>query len=276
MPDFPFLSFAAGFGWATLGVVVLLAATFALAQIQKRHSVIDTAWGLGFVVIAAITFFTSADVAGGSAGDDGRRVLMLILTAAWGLRLAGFIGWRARDGAEDPRYEDMLSDAPGSRNAYALRKIYLTQGVVMLFVSLPVQVAMYSTGPLGWLAWVGAVIWLVGFFFETVGDYQMAAFRGNPANKGTVMDKGLWRYTRHPNYFGDAAVWVGLFLVAADSWPGVLTILSPALMFWTLSNKTGKPLTEKRLSTRPGYREYIENTSGLFPLPPKPGRGASS
>lgn len=276
MPDFPFLSFAAGFGWATLGVVVLLAATFALAQVQKRHSVIDTAWGLGFVVIAAITFITSADVSGGSAGDDGRRVLMLLLTAAWGLRLAGFIGWRARDGAEDPRYEDMLRDAPGSRNVYALRKIYLTQGVVMLFVSLPIQVAMYSTGPFGWLAWVGAALWLVGFFFETVGDYQMAAFRGDPANKGTVMDKGLWRYTRHPNYFGDAAVWVGLFLVAADSWPGVLTILSPALMFWTLSNKTGKPLTEKRLSDRPGYREYIENTSGFFPLPPKPGRGASS
>ncbi|MBG6180671.1 DUF1295 domain-containing protein [Arthrobacter sp. CAN_A1] len=272
MPDFPFQSFVEGFGWAALGVVVLLGATFALAQVQKRHSVIDTAWGLGFVVIAAVTFATSA----GSGSDDARRWLILILTAAWGLRLAGFIGWRARDGAEDPRYEDMLSEAPGSRNMFALRKIYLTQGVVMLFVSLPVQVAMYATGPLGWLAWVGAIIWLIGFFFETVGDYQMAAFRNDPANKGTVMDRGLWRYTRHPNYFGDAAVWVGLFLVAADSWPGVLTILSPALMFWTLSNKTGKPLTEKRLSTRPGYREYIENTSGFFPLPPKPGRGASS
>lgn len=276
MPDFPFLSFLGGFGWAALGVVVLLAATFAVAQVQKRHSVIDTAWGLGFVVIAAITFVTSAQVSMDSAGDDARRWLLLLLTAAWGLRLAGFIGWRARDGAEDPRYEDMLSEATGSRNAYAVRKIYLTQGVVMLFVSLPVQVGMYATGPLGWLAWVGAVIWLVGFFFESVGDYQMAAFRNNPANKGTVMDKGLWRYTRHPNYFGDAAVWVGLFLVSADSWPGVLTILSPALMFWTLSNKTGKPLTEKRLSTRPGYREYIENTSGFFPLPPKPGRGAST
>ncbi|MHA7294576.1 DUF1295 domain-containing protein [Arthrobacter sp. HLT1-21] len=275
MPDFPFLRFVEGFGWAALGVVVLLAATFALAQVQKRHSVIDTAWGLGFVVIAAVTFVTSAETSGESGGDDARRWLMLVLTAAWGLRLAGFIGWRARDGAEDPRYEDMLGEAPGSRNMFALRKIYLTQGVVMLFVSLPIQVAMYATGPLGWLAWVGAFIWLVGFFFETVGDYQMAAFRNDPANKGTVMDRGLWRYTRHPNYFGDAAVWVGLFLVAADSWPGVLTILSPALMFWTLSNKTGKPLTEKRLSTRPGYREYIENTSGFFPLPPKPGRGAS-
>lgn len=275
MPDFPFLSFVAGFGWAVLGVVALLAATFAVAQVQKRHSVIDVAWGLGFVVIAIITFITSAG-ATEAGNDDGRRWLMLILTAAWGLRLAGFIGWRARDGAEDPRYEEMLRDAPGSRNLYALRKVYLTQGVVMLFVSLPVQVAMYATGPLGWLAWVGAIIWLIGFLFESIGDYQMAAFRNNPSNKGLVMDRGLWRFTRHPNYFGDAAVWVGLFLIAADSWPGVLTVLSPALMCWTLSAKTGKPLTEKRLSTRPGYREYINNTSGFFPLPPKPGRGASS
>ncbi|WP_028280476.1 DUF1295 domain-containing protein [Arthrobacter sp. H5] len=269
MPAFPFPEFLAGLGLSVLGVVVLLAATFAVALAQKRHAVIDTAWGLGFVVIALVTFLASMN-----DGDDGRRWLMLVLTAAWGLRLAGFIGWRARDGKEDPRYEDMLSNAPGSRNVYAIRRVYLTQGVVMLFVSLPIQVAMYSQSALGWLAWVGAAIWLVGFFFETVGDWQLAAFKGNPANKGTVLNTGLWKYTRHPNYFGDAMVWTGLFLVSADSWPGVLTILSPLLMFWTLSNKTGKPLTEKRMNSRPGYKEYIENTSGFFPLPPKPGRGA--
>lgn len=269
LPAFPLPAFLAGFGLSVVAVVVLLAVVFAVAVAQKRHSVIDTAWGLGFVVVAAVTFLASAN-----DGDDGRRWLMLTLTAAWGLRLASHIGWRARDGKEDPRYEDMLGDAPGSRNVYAIRRVYLPQGAVMLFVSLPVQVAMYAQGAVGWLGWLGAAVWLVGFAFETIGDAQLTAFKRNPANRGTVLDTGLWRYTRHPNYFGDAVVWTGLFLVAADSWPGVLTILSPALMYWALANKTGKPLTEERMGARPGYREYVANTSGFFPLPPKPGRGA--
>jgi steroid 5-alpha reductase family enzyme len=102
-----------------------------------------------------------------------------------------------------------------------------------------------------------------------VGDWQLTQFKADPAKRGTVLNTGLWRYTRHPNYFGDAAVWAGLFLVAADSWPGVLTVLSPALMIWTLAGKTGKPLTEKAMSARPGYKEYIESTSGFLPRPPK-------
>ena len=101
--------------------------------------------------------------------------------------------------------------------------------------------------------------------FETVGDWQLTQFKADPARRGTVLNTGLWRYTRHPNYFGDAAVWAGLFLVAADSWPGVLTVLSPALMIWTLAGKTGKPLTEKAMSARPGYKEYVESTSGFLP-----------
>ena len=107
-----------------------------------------------------------------------------------------------------------------------------------------------------------------------MGDWQLAQFKADPARRGTVLNTGLWRYTRHPNYFGDAAVWAGLFLVAADSWPGVLTILSPALMIWTLAGKTGKPLTEKAMSGRPGYREYLESTSGFLPLPPPARRRA--
>lgn len=268
MTDFPLSAFLVGLLLSIAGVVVLMALTFAVATVQRRHSVIDVTWGLGFVVVAVITFLASA-----GEGDDGRRVLMLVLVAAWGLRLAGFIGWRARGGEEDPRYEEMLADPPGSAAVLALRKVYLPQAGVMLFVSLPIQVAMVSTGTLGPLAWIGAAAWAVGLFFEAVGDQQLASFKNDPARRGTVLDTGLWRYTRHPNYFGDAMVWTGLFIVAADSWPGVLTVLSPALMYWALANKTGKPLTEKRMSARPGYKEYIESTSGFFPLPPKAGRG---
>lgn len=264
LPGFPLAEFLASLPWTAAAVAAVLAATFAVAVAQRRHSVMDVAWGPGFVAVAAVSWLLS-----GGTGDDGRRLLLLVLTAAWGLRLGGHIGWRARDGHEDPRYEAMLRAAPGSRNAYALRRVYLPQGIVMFFVSLTVQVGMFATGPLGRAAVAGVLLWVLGFVFETVGDWQLARFKKDPVRRGTVLDTGLWRYTRHPNYFGDAAVWTGLFLVAADSWPGVLTVLSPALMVWTLAGKTGKPLTEQAMSGRPGYREYVEATSGFIPWPPK-------
>lgn len=263
-------AFALNLLWSALGVLLVLAITYAVALKQKRHGVIDVAWAMGFVAVAVVSFFASA----GSNADGGRRLLLLLAVALWGLRLAGFIGWRARDGKEDPRYEAMLAKAPGSANIYALQKVYLPQGLVLFFVSLTIQVGMFSTASLGWLAWLGILAWLVGMFFETVGDAQLARFKADPNTRGTVLNTGLWRYTRHPNYFGDAAVWVGLFLIAADSWPGILTILSPVLMIWALAGKTGKPLTESRMSSRPGYREYIEATSGFFPLPPRKTRSS--
>jgi steroid 5-alpha reductase family enzyme len=169
----------------------------------------------------------------------------------------------------------LLADAPGSRDAYALRKIYLTQGPVLWFVSLPVQVAQLEKGPLGFMAWAGAAVWLAGFVFETVGDFQLSRFRADPANRGRVMDRGLWRYTRHPNYFGDACVWWGLFLIACDHRIGALTVLSPALMTFLLVRGTGKPLLEEGMkSTRPGYEEYAARTSGFVPLPPRRSRSA--
>ncbi|MET4590141.1 DUF1295 domain-containing protein [Arthrobacter sp. 754] len=264
MSPFPWQGFAASLPWAALAVVMVLAVTFAVAVRQRRHSVMDVAWGPGFVAVAAVSWLLSA-----GSGDDTRRLLLLLLTAVWGLRLGAHIGWRARDGHEDPRYKSMLGTAPGSRNTYALRRVYLPQGVVMFFVSLTLQVGMFATGPVGWVALFGILLWITGFVFETVGDWQLSQFKNDPSRRGTVLNTGLWRYTRHPNYFGDAAVWTGLFLIAADSWPGILTILSPALMVWTLAGKTGKPLTEKAMSGRPGYKEYVEATSGFIPWPPR-------
>jgi steroid 5-alpha reductase family enzyme len=268
MAGFPVNEFLASLPWTALAVAGVLAVTFAVAVAQRRHSVMDVAWGPGFVAVALASWLLSA-----GTGDDGRRLLLLLLTGVWGLRLGTHIGWRARGGHEDPRYEAMLGDAPGSRDVYALRRVYLPQGLGMFFVALTVQVGMFATGPVGWVAVLGVLLWVIGFVFETVGDWQLAQFKKNPSNKGTVLKTGLWRYTRHPNYFGDAAVWTGLFLVAADSWPGILTILSPALMVWALAGKTGKPLTEKAMSARPGYKEYVESTSGFIPWPPRRSAG---
>lgn len=266
MPSFS----ASAFGWgvvaAAIALAVLLLVTFLVGRAQRRHVVIDAAWGLGFVVVAVVTFVTSS-----GHGDDGRRLLLLVLTALWGLRLAGYLAWRMRDGEEDPRYEKLLAGA-GNRDVHALRRVYLPQGVVLLVVSMVQQVGMVETGPLTWIAWVGVGVWAIGMFFEVVGDAQLSAFKADPTRRGTVLDTGVWGWTRHPNYFGDSAVWWGLFLVTASAWPGVLTILSPLLMTWALVARTGKALTEKRMADRPGYAEYVSRTSGFFPLPPRKAR----
>ena len=263
--DYDWTALAAALPLTVATVVVVQAVTFGVALRLGRHSVVDVAWGIGFAAVAATSYLLSA-----GEGDQVRRGLVLALTVVWGLRLAGHIALRSRGHGEDPRYNALLSRAPGGRIAYALRKVYLTQAAVMWFVSLPLQVAMFQADDLGLLAWAGVALWGLGLFFETVGDHQLQRFRDDPANRGKVLDTGLWRWTRHPNYFGDACVWWGLSLIAFDAWPGVLTVLSPVVMTWLLAKGTGKPLLEKGMaSTRPGYAEYVRRTSGFVPLPPR-------
>lgn len=262
--------FGIGVALCALGIAAVLVLTYLAARRTGRHSVIDVAWGVSFAVVALVSFGWSA-----GHGNTGQRVVILVMTAVWGLRLGGYIGSRQRGAEEDPRYTDMLdraqADSPGSsRNMLAVKKIYRTQGLAVLFISLPVQVACYERGGLGVLAYCGIAVWAVGVFFEGVGDYQMQRFKADAANKGTIMNRGLWSLTRHPNYFGDACVWWGLSLIAFSAWPGVLTVLSPLLMTWLLAKGTGKPLLEKDMSSRrPGYADYVRRTSGFVPLPPK-------
>ncbi len=270
--SFPTQDFLLTLPLTALAVAVLLGATLIVALRAGKHAVVDVAWGLGFAVVAVVAFLSAIVF---EAGDPGRRSVVLAMTVIWGLRLATHIGVRSRGHGEDPRYEELLASAPGSRTAFAVRKIYLTQGLVMWFVSLPVQVAMFQPqglAPRGWgvLVWLGVGIWLIGMFFETVGDLQLTRFRNDPASKGKVLETGLWRYTRHPNYFGDACVWWGLSLIAFSAWPGILTILSPVCMTFLLAKGTGKPTLEKDMDKRrPGYTDYIRRTSGFLPLPPR-------
>ncbi len=238
---------------AVAALLVMLAA-FAVSLRTGVHAGVDIAWGLGFTTVAIA-----------SVAWTGQGWLVGALTAIWGVRLAIHIA-RRYDGKEDPRYAQMLK---GKSSWYAFRSVYLVQGVALWFVSLPVQVAAWH-GRVSWWSAVGVALWAVGFVFEAVGDEQLARFRNDPASKGKVLDTGLWRYTRHPNYFGDACVWWGLFALAAVSWTGWLTILSPLLMTYFLARKTGKPLLEQHLTkTRPGYAEYVARTSGFIPRPPR-------
>ncbi|MER6299276.1 DUF1295 domain-containing protein [Kitasatospora sp. NPDC001539] len=251
---------------AAVALAVLLAA-FAVGVRTGRHRGVDVAWGLAFTAVALASLALS-----GGHGDPGRRILAAVLVTVWGLRLSGHIWWRGRGEPEDARYARMLSRAPEgpARTRYALRMVYLLQAALVWFVSLPVQAAQYIPKPPGALAWAGTALWAVGLFFEAVGDRQLARFKADPANRGRIMDRGLWRYTRHPNYFGDACLWWGLFLLCADTPAGWALVLSPALMTWLLAFGSGKPLLERHLgSERPGWAEYAARTSGFLPLPPR-------
>ncbi|MFJ2746127.1 DUF1295 domain-containing protein [Streptomyces sp. NPDC087440] len=267
MNGFPWGDWAAGLGWAAGAALAVMLVTFAIAVRIGLHRVVDAAWGVGFAAVAAVSYVVS----GASAGDDGRRLVILALTCVWGLRLALHIAWRGRGHGEDPRYEKMLSKAPeGRRNRYAFRMVYLLQGALVWLVSLPVQAGMYAPGAIGWVGWAGCALWAVGLYFEAVGDRQMARFKADPANKGKIMDRGLWSLTRHPNYFGDFCVWWGIFLVAAGSW-GVagLTVVGPLVMSYLLIWGSGKRLLERSMAQRPGFREYAARTNGFFPWAPR-------
>ena len=270
--SFPTQDFLLALPLTALAVALVLGITLVVALRVGKHAVVDVAWGLGFAVLAVVAHVIAV---GFDEGDPARRLLITALTVVWGVRLATHIALRSRGHGEDPRYEALLDKTSGNRTAYAVRKIYLTQGAVMFFVSLPVQVAMFQPQGLGAdgfgvLIWIGVAVWAIGMFFETVGDLQLTRFRNDPSSKGQVLDTGLWRYTRHPNYFGDACVWWGLSLITFSAWPGILTILSPVFMTFLLAKGTGKPTLEKDMDKRrPGYTDYVRATSGFFPLPPR-------
>ncbi|WP_233448042.1 DUF1295 domain-containing protein [Streptomyces venezuelae] len=248
---------------ATAGALLL--ATFAVAVRRGLHRIVDIAWGLAFSAVAVVTWLLSA-----GHGDDGRRLLAAAATVLWGLRLAAHIARRSRGHGEDPRYTALLAKAPGNRTLYALRTVYLGQAALVWLISLPVQAASYSSAPLDLPAFCGIALWALGLAFEAVGDHQLACFKQDPANRGRIMDKGLWAWTRHPNYFGDSLVWWGLYVLACTAWqPALIVLVSPVLMTALLTVGSGKRLLEKHMSGRPGYAAYAARTSGFFPLPPR-------
>jgi steroid 5-alpha reductase family enzyme len=259
-----------------LVVVALMALVAQLVRTRGKVSVVDVVWGLGFVSVAlvsAVSGWTSSVADSSSAtldrgyddalhDHDLRLWLLLAMVVLWGGRLAWHIGRRSIGAGEDPRYVELM------QRGGLFRKVLLPQGLAIWFVSMPLQVSAAAYGTIGVLTWLGVALWLVGLVFETVGDAQLTAYKKDP-QRPPVMDRGLWAWTRHPNYFGDACVWWGIFLVAADSWPGVLTVLSPVAMTFFLVKATGARLLEKTMMKREGYPEYAARTPMFFPRPPR-------
>lgn len=250
-----------------------LAMMLALCVVAVRIgdvSFIDAVWGAGMAVLALAAFL--------QLGDPGTRAgLLLAMTAIWGLRLGLHLFTRWRAHGEDPRYARMLGKARerGQYGTAAFKVVFGPQAVLLFITSLPAQLGILSgaaPAPVGPLGWTGLALWLTGMVFETVGDAQLKAFRADPANKARVLDTGLWRYTRHPNYFGDTCAWWGIWLVAAEAGPlvALVSVIGPLFLTFTLTRWSGKPLLEKGLvRNRPGYADYVARTSGFIPWPPK-------
>lgn len=252
----------AGFGV----VVAFMGIGLAISQHQKKLTVVDTMWGIGFVLVAAQTAFVSS----GGDGDPTLRWILLAMVAVWGLRLAWHLHRRNSKQPEDPRYA-ALAEADGRPFArVALNRVFFPQGISMFLVATPIMVGANNHDISLPLLIIGIAVWALGFTFEAVGDAQLAAFKADPANRGKIMDQGLWRYTRHPNYFGDACVWAGIWIVVAGSWAGLATVISPIAMTIFLTKVTGAALNEKGMKkSKPGYDEYVRRTSGFIPLPPR-------
>lgn len=245
-------------------IAALMVFTWLVSLIRKDASIVDIIWGFGFVLVA----WVSRAVAD---GNDTRGWILTILTSIWGLRLTGYLAWRNLGKGEDYRYRAMRKRWGPRFPIISLATVFGLQGVLMFVVSLPVQLGQRDAGPdVGVLAWIGVAVWVIGFGFESVGDAQLARFKADPANAGIVMDKGLWRYTRHPNYFGDACVWWGLALIAAETDTGRWGIIGAVVMTILLRRVSGVTLLEKSLTKRrQGYTEYVARTSPFIPRPPK-------
>jgi steroid 5-alpha reductase family enzyme len=249
-------------GASVFAVAVVHSVTFAIGRRIGRYNVVDVAWGVGFVAIAAVAATLGR-------GDPTRRWLLLALVTIWGLRLSWHIQRKTVGKGEDRRYAALLRDAT---TAQVVRKVFLLQGFITWFVSFPLQLSAVTgptPKPLTALTALGLAVWLAGVTFEAVGDRQLRVFKSDPANRGVVMDRGLWAWTRHPNYFGDATVWWGLWLITIYGWPSLLTVGSPLLMTYFLVYVTGARLTEKLMAGRPGFGEYQARTAFFFPRPPR-------
>lgn len=246
----------------TIGIVMVL--TWILSLAVRNASIVDIVWGAGFAINSWVLAITID-------GDPTRQLVMALLVGIWGVRLAGYLAKRNIGNGEDWRYVAMRKKMGPKFPVVSLFTVFGLQGVLMWSVSLPVMFANAdATPPLGPVAIMGIMVWIVGFGFESVGDLQLARFKKDPANQGKVMDQGLWSLTRHPNYFGDALLWWGIAIVAAETGSGILGFIGPVIMTFLLMRVSGVPILEKSLSKRrEGYAEYVAKTSGFIPRPPK-------
>lgn len=249
-------------------LLFLMTAIFCLALLLKDNSIVDIAYGPAFVLISWSAYLFS-----GSAHP--RQLLVLTLVTLWGLRLSGHIFLRKRgESGEDSRYRKWRDEWGDSFVWRSFLQIFMLQGAVIFFVSLPILVVIHQPGAsLGLLDLLGILVWLLGFSFEAIGDWQLLRFKRDPANRGRILQSGLWRYSRHPNYFGEAILWWGVLLIALGSPLGIIAIVSPLLIDFLLFKVSGVPMLEAKYAGNPVFEAYKQRTNAVFPWFPAEAKG---
>jgi steroid 5-alpha reductase family enzyme len=260
------MAFLEIYGIGLAVVVGMMTLLWLISLAIRDSSIVDPFWGTGFVIANWVYFALTPD------GFPARKWLISILVTIWGLRLSIYLLWRNRGKGEDFRYQKFRQDAGEKYWWQSFFKVFALQGILLWIISAPLLAAQYSPTPdrLTILDFVAVLLWVVGFAFEAGGDLQLARFKADPANKGKILDRGVWRYTRHPNYFGDFTQWWAYYLIAASASGGFWTIFSPIVMSTLLLRVSGVTLLEKTLTTtKPGYKEYVESTNAFFPWFPR-------
>jgi steroid 5-alpha reductase family enzyme len=232
---------------------------FLFALLLKRNDIVDIAWGVGFIVISVMLLLFVPDY-------HWRRLLVSGLVALWGLRLAMYLYLRNKGKKEDFRYARWRRDWGKHWIIRSYLQVFILQGFFMLLIAYPLfMFGGFSKHAPGLPDVAGLIMWIAGFAFESVGDFQMMRFKQNPANKGKVMNLGLWKYTRHPNYFGESVMWWGIFFIAISADWGWIAVMSPVVITTLLLKVSGVPLLEKKYSENPEYQNYIKKTSSFIP-----------
>ncbi|MFA5972393.1 MAG: DUF1295 domain-containing protein [Lentimicrobiaceae bacterium] len=250
--------------YALLAIILMMTLLWLTSIMIKNVSIVDLFWGIGFVV-ASVVYFIYTE------GFEIRKILLMTMVTIWGLRLSIYLAWRNLGKGEDFRYQKFRKDFGEHRYWwYSFFSVFLLQGVLMWLISVPLLGAQFYTGThLGILDYIGIIFWIIGMVFEAGGDFQLARFKADPSNKGKVLNTGLWHYTRHPNYFGDAAVWLGYGFICLSA-GSYIPVLGTVLMTALIIKVSGVALLEKTLKeTKPQYKEYIEKTSAFIPWFPK-------
>lgn len=252
------------FLWVLVILFTYFFTIFIVAQVIKNNSIVDTGWGFGFVLTAVSSFLISGVF-------DLISILVTFFVTIWGLRLFYYILKRNLGKPEDFRYVKMRKNW-GDKNLglKAFIRVFMLQMIIMYIVSLPIMVSnVYKGDSILWIAILGAVVWLIGFYFEVIGDRQLKIFKRNLKNKGKIMQTGLWKYTRHPNYFGESAMWTGIFIMSIPKGLFYFTFISPLTITLLLIFVSGVPLLEKRYIGNSEYDLYKKRTNRFFPWFPK-------
>ncbi len=238
----------------------------------RNASIIDLVWGLGFAAVAWNTFAVAVSrnmISLENLFSAPSAWLLPVLTSIWGFRLSAYLAWRNHGQPEDKRYAAMREKRASSFWWRSLYLVFLLQAVLLWGISLPLQYGInFAETGWTWLHVAGLILFCIGMCFEAIGDWQLARFKSQPENQGRVLDTGLWRYTRHPNYFGDFCVWWGFYLISIAHGAQVWTVFSPLLMSLLLMRVSGVTLLEQTMSQKPAFAQYARRTSPFFPWPP--------